>query len=312
MPITVDVAVQSYRKPELLLLTLLSLRAHSARHVDTVWINDDQSDAWVVDAYRSQEFAQALAPWRIRVRQNTVRTGWWYRPVKGVRHRYMPPRRRLRHWWRSVTDSRYAPVRRHDIRYQWAIDSTDKTFVYVIHDDVFFRADVLGTYLDAIAALQRPSVVGELGQCWRCGWSRMGCTPAAVSSGRLPSTQWPANPDETGDPWPCRMNEWSALVCVDAAQQVEAEHGVLFGNYDNRGDVGAYWFAVAHRMGFEFADPLPTTEQRAAQYVHGDGGSGHSVWVDQGSGKKVYDRVRVIRNLERDFGFAWPAAWGPS
>ena len=312
MPHMVDVAVQSYKKPELLLHTLLSLRAHSARHIDAVWINDDLSDAWVVDAYRSSDFARALAPWRIRVRHNTRRMGWWYRPVRGLRPRYMPLRRRLRHWWRSVTDSRYGSVPRHDIRYQWAIDGTDKDFVYVIHDDICFRADVLGTYLEAMVTLRRPSVVGELGQCWRCDWARQGCTPEAVSAGRLPSARWPANAGERGDPWPCRMNEWSALVCVDAARQIEAAHAVLFGNYDNRGDVGAYWFALAHRMGFEFADPLPTSAQRTACYVHADGGSGHAVWVDQGSGKKTYDRAHVIQKLEHDFGFVWPAAWGPS
>lgn len=39
----VDIAIQSYRKPELLILTLLSLKSFSGEHIDTVFINDDGS-----------------------------------------------------------------------------------------------------------------------------------------------------------------------------------------------------------------------------------------------------------------------------
>lgn len=308
---TVDVAVQSYMKPELLLRALLSLKRYSAEHIDSVWINDDQSDGWVVDAYRSPEFTQALAPWKIHIRQNHCRMGWWYRPVQNLRPRYMPMRRRLRHWWNGVRKPEFSAVERHDIRYQWALDNTEKPFVYIIHDDMVFKGDVVGVYLKAIAHLRRPSVVGELGQCWRCEWAKQGCTPAEVVRGRLPSVNWPASRSNTAHPWPCRINEWSALVSVDAAREIEAKHGILFGNYDNKGDVGAFWFAAANQQGFQFTDPLTDASQRMAYYFHGDGGSGHSVWVDQGNGKRKYDRKKVIQALYEEHEFVWPPKYAP-
>lgn len=305
---TVDVAVQSYMKPELLLRSLLSLKRHSADYIDSVWINDDQSDGWVIAAYRSPEFTQALAPWKIRIRQNNCRVGWWYRPVHDLRPRHMPVRRRLRHWWKGIRNPDFSAVQRQDIRYQWALDETDKKFVFII---LVFHADVLGVYLKAIADLRRPSVVGELGQCWRCEWAKQGCTPEQVVRGSLPSVEWPSTPRDAGDPWPCRINEWSALMSVDAAHEIEAKCGILFGNYDNKGDVGAYWFAAAHQEGFQFTDPLANASRRMAFYSHGDGGSGHSVWVDQGKGKRKYCRNEVIQSLSEEYGFLWPSQYAP-
>ena len=45
----IDVAVQSYRKPESLIYTLFSLHRHSRDAIDTVWINDDRSGGDVIE-----------------------------------------------------------------------------------------------------------------------------------------------------------------------------------------------------------------------------------------------------------------------
>lgn len=87
---SVDVAVQSYRKPELLLHSLLTLHAVSKDRIDRVFIDDDRSPEWICDFYASDEFAAGLRPWRIGVRRNDRRMGWWYAPVEGQspRHRW--------------------------------------------------------------------------------------------------------------------------------------------------------------------------------------------------------------------------------
>lgn len=302
----VDVAVQSYRKPHLLLYSLLSLKAHSGQHVDQVWINDDGSAPWVIEFYKSKAFQEALHPWRVHVRQNTRRMGWWYLPVKGLQPKYMTLRRRLSQWWKQRKNSDFFEAQREDIRYQWAIDSTDKDFLYLMHDDMVYYGDTLDVYLNAIQALSKPAVVGDLGQCWWCNYKEHGCTPARISSGWRPSETWPEKHPLQQGYWPCRMNEWSTLLSVRAARAIEEQEEILFGNYNNKGDVGVYWFAMANKHRFEFLDPLGTPADRAKYYLHADGNSGHSVWVDHGLGKKLYKPEIVIQMLKTNFGFECP------
>ena len=49
----IDVAIQSFKKPELLLYTLLSLKKVSQDKIDQIWIQDDSDDPEVVDFYKS-------------------------------------------------------------------------------------------------------------------------------------------------------------------------------------------------------------------------------------------------------------------
>ena len=80
----VDVIIQSFKKPELLFYTLLSLKKHSEQHIHTIWINDDSDNDSVMDFYKSEIFQKALEPWVIMTRKNTQRGGWWFTPVKGL------------------------------------------------------------------------------------------------------------------------------------------------------------------------------------------------------------------------------------
>lgn len=302
----IDVAVQSYRKPELLLYTLLSLKAHSAHLIDTVWINDDGSDDWVVSFYDSPIFTQLLDPWKVRVRRNSHRMGWWFWPVVKKYPLYLSVSKRIMHSLRCFLKARRFSAERENIRYQWAIDNTDKNYLFIIHDDVFFKGDVLGVYIKYMRSLQGlVSIIGDLGQCWRCGYKNE-CTPELLESGNVPDPIWPVDTVSKSNAWPCRVNEWCCLLNVTTAKMIEKKHHVLFGNFDNGGDIGAYWFYLAHNEGYNFGDPLARREQREMYYVHADGGSGHSVWVDQGNGKKIYDSKLIREMLESEFNFKWP------
>ena len=52
----IDVAVQSYKKPESLIYTLLSLKKYCGNHIDTIYINDDCSGDDVISCYKDKEF----------------------------------------------------------------------------------------------------------------------------------------------------------------------------------------------------------------------------------------------------------------
>lgn len=99
----------------------------------------------------------------------------------------------------------------------------------------------------------------------------------------------------------CRVNEWCALINVQIADKF-AKKEIFFGAYEFFGDVGAYWFDQIVNSGYEFIDPLPSTIERDKYYKHcWIGHSGHSVWVDQGGGKKTYEREEIQRKIKEEF-----------
>jgi hypothetical protein len=95
------------------------------------------------------------------------------------------------------------------------------------------------------------------------------------------------------------------MLSVSAAKEIEQKDRLFFGNFDNKGDTSAYWFATAVSSGYDFTDPINPSE-RNDFYVHGDEGkSGHSVWVDQGNGKSQYKAAAIRERLLNDFAFKW-------
>ncbi len=221
----IDIAIQSYKKPESLIYTLLSLYKHCKNHIDTVWINDDQSGSNILEVYRSKELKQAIAPWKIRIRENRTRMGWWLSFVKdSPKPRYLSKCYMLIRMLWNIYKTGHAYVTREDIRYQWAIDNTDKFFLMILHDDVIIYDNIVQLYISAIKRLKNPCAVGDLGQCWRCTYRQKGCVPALVSQGIYPSAQWPKTKIKLRDhAWACRINEWCALISVEAAKQIEAK-----------------------------------------------------------------------------------------
>ena len=298
----IDVAIQSFKKPELLLYTLLSLKKVSQDKIDQIWIQDDSDDPEVVDFYKSQVFLNALWPWKINIKANTQRGGWWFTPVDGLYPAYLSPFKRLLFSLRAKYRGTGFSLKRENSRYQWAIDNTDKSYLFIIHDDIVFYEDLIESMIYKFENNTNLAIVGDLGQCWRCEYSRQGCNSDKVNSGYRPSLNWPdIEVGMSGHRWPCRINEWCCVISTSAASSIEKKYNVLFGGYDNHGDVAAYWFSLINEENFDFEDIAPSDTKKKL-FLHADGGSGHSVWVDQGDGKKVYDKNVVIKNIKYDFG----------
>ncbi len=301
----IDVAVQSYRKPESLIYTLFSLHRHSRDAIDIVWINDDRSGGDVLEHYRRLEESGALSPWKIRIRENTCRMGWWVSFVRGYRPAYAGFLFRLKRMAWNWYQNGSAYVQKDDLRYQWALSCTDKKYLLVIHDDIEFKRDIVSVYMSSMEAAPDRAIVGDLGQCWRCDFSAQGCNPQKLLSGYRPSPLWPSTKVKANShAWACRINEWSALLKVEVTNNITEQEKVFFGNFDANGDTSAYWFSRVVHAGYSFDDPLPSVQSRSSYYKHWDGGiTGHSAWVDQGKGKTPYDGIRLRHDLKREFGY---------
>jgi len=301
----IDVSVQSYNKPESLIFTLLTLHKNCKESIDTVWINDDQSEPGVMDKYHKLKEKDVLFPWKIKTRVNKNRVGWWVSFCYGRIPKYASIVFILKRivWNFYKNKSFFIDV--HDFRYQWAIDTTDKSELLIIHDDVEFLGDVVRSLSESLEEQIAPGISGDLGQCWRCRYKNEGCTPSKIIQGHRPDQFWPVTKKVGGEhKWACRINEWVAMVNVKAVREIASSENVFFGNCDDGGDTGAYWFSQLISKKYSFRDPFIYQNNTNQLFKHWDGGvTGHSAWVDQGDGKNKYDPKKLSDRIYREFDY---------
>lgn len=293
----IDVAIQSYKKPESLIYTLLSLKKVSGEYLDTVYIQDDLSGNQVINVYRSPYFQKYMSPIRIEVIENEK---------KGLLSKTMfthAMKKQTGKFWKTEYNS-------DNIRYQYAINHSDKNYLLIVHDDILFYKDIVSVYLRDIQD-KKFAIVGDLGQCWICSNAKSGCTPEKILSGVRPDKIWPCDkrkmnklPILRRKRRDCRINEWCCMIDLEVARKIGEQYHIYFGNYQKGGDIGAYWFDKIIELGYDFNDPV--VAERDAYYLHcWQGFSGHSVWVDQGVGKSQYDHNMIKLKLKNDFGFEY-------
>jgi GT2 family glycosyltransferase len=190
----IDVAVQSYKKPELLFYTLLSLKKTCGNYISTIYIDDDCSDDGSITFFKSNIFVNSLLPIQVKVRENTKRSGYSTTIMTKALLKKKPfiPQLQtllllpLKHLSFHKTED--------DIRYQWAINQTDKKYLLIIHDDIVFYDNVIEKYLDCFLKDKKLIIVGDLGGSKRCPFGpcgEKGCSPDLISSGYRPCLNWP-------------------------------------------------------------------------------------------------------------------------
>ncbi|MDE6734225.1 MAG: hypothetical protein K2J64_02015 [Desulfovibrio sp.] len=181
---------------------------------------------------------------------------------------------------------------RHSLRYQYAWEKSDADCLFILHNDMEFRGDVLTPML---AALPGHVAVGPLGICWSCPAAREDIVKACGVNGGKPCrpetygefqcsaadlqalyrkarssgmrmrvagrTQF--GPEYERRPWPlpeCRINEWCCLVDLRKAREATLPkgHGRPFGAYLPYQDLGVAWFRDMHHQGMKARHfPLP-------------------------------------------------------
>ncbi|WP_135445147.1 hypothetical protein [Vibrio tasmaniensis] len=301
----IDVAVQSFNKPESLIYSLLTLHKYCKDDIDTVWINDDKSKIGTIEKYIRLSDSNILDPWKVKIRQNERRMGWWVSFCRGKIPDYASFSFVFKRMIWNAYNTKSIFVDENDFRYQWAINNTDKDRLLIIHDDVQFTGRVTDLLSRSIAQQDKPGITGDLGQCWRCIYQTRGCTPKKIIDGVIPSPQWPLTREKEGDhKWACRVNEWLALLDVEAARYIAKSENIFFGNYDDDGDIGAYWFSRLNHYGYKFGDPFADGKIKSDYFIHWDGGiTGHSAWVNQGDGKNEYKPQDTASKILREFEY---------
>jgi hypothetical protein len=258
---SVDAALNIFAKPYQTALSVLSLLRCCGGHIDRVYLQFEP---------RGSRFDQAL-PYAVAS----------YLGERAVVHQ---PEYWLKRDWTEPSRLPEAAYRL-SIRYQHAFERTDKKFLFILHNDVLIKQDIVGAMLEKIGGA---FAIGHLGQCWNCpahdgtAVRASGCGEEACSPGRYrefrpdldslirlyreaeraklhvrPYTEHLAE-HYAGCAWPlpeCRVNEWGCLVDIAQTRKHTVPYGSVlpFGSFERCGelrfDTAVAWFRGMNRLG---------------------------------------------------------------
>ena len=257
----VDVAVNIFAKPYQTSLSVLSLLKFSGRHIDRVYLQFEPVGS-MYDPVPSYVIAEHLGAKAV-----VYQPEYWLELAAADFARLGDPRYRL------------------SVRYQHAFEHTDKKYLFIMHNDVLIKKDIIGAMLKAIDGA---FAIGQLGQCWLCpaadagsvrdaGLGEEPCTSATYRSfhtdhdglcGLYKAARrrgvfvrpywegWDMHYKETAWPLPeCRVNEWGCLVDVEQTRPHVVPWGTIlpFGAFEQCGticlDTAVAWFRELNRLG---------------------------------------------------------------
>lgn len=261
---TVDVALNIFAKPFQTALSVLSLLEHCRGHIGTVWLQYepygskfDKVSPYVVYHYLKEE--------------------------TDVRCEFFQPK-----YWLSLEPPDPAkldePAYRHSIRYQYAFEYSQSKKLFIMHNDIFVKKNLLG---DLLAHMDGAFAIGRLGQCWNCpakyaevtqeAMGRGPCTPDTYADFRPDYTQLRELYKSAGkrklrvrfydlayggifekQPFPlpeCRVNEWALLLDLEQVRPLTRPFGSgdYVGAFQRCGrlclDTAVSWFRDMHAQG---------------------------------------------------------------
>lgn len=262
----VDVVLNIFAKPYQTALALLTLIKYSGQHIGCIYPQFEPAGSRY-DAVPPYAIAEYL---REQGRQIDV-----FQPSIWVECEPVNEER--------LQDTEY----RLAMRYQYAFEKTDKKYLFFLHNDQFFKRDIIGALLDAIDGA---FAAGKIGQCWNCpasnaevmqaaGFGSAPCTPETYADfqpdfeglERLYATALAMKvfvrpyceglaPHYSEQAWPlpeCRVNEWGCLVDIEQTRKLTMPFGPVlpFGAFEYCGggtplDTAVAWFRELSRLGF--------------------------------------------------------------
>lgn len=286
---SVDVAISAYGKPYQTAVTLFTLLKHSGQWIDKVYFIEEKQQPGPVDfSFIYKQLGPRL------VHYKPLFWFWYNRPFRRLM--------KLRPYRRAV-------------RYQYAWEKTDKDYLLLIHNDVYFKDDLVEKYLQNIGD---HAGVGKIGQCWNCpAFAAQHCNGDTYQHYR-PSMeellqlaeQFPG--PRTGayqhvvdkeNPWPlpeCRLNEYVGMVNMKHARKATLPKGTVtpFGIHQPI-DTGVKWFSEMNQLGHTFAnfnyDPYATHSWVSLK------NAGHDAMFN----KELYDYEEsvALQCLKDEFGY---------
>lgn len=244
----VDVCINYFGKPYHTAVTILSLWKQSARHINKIYLVIEK-----VQPYYQYDVIPVL-----KFYLNEL-------PIQ-----YVYPK----HFYYSGNPDECClsdQQKRYGLKYQYALETSDKKFLFLSHNDCLYKDDLLGKMLDAIVD-ENIAGVGLIGQCWNCpaffaklcdGSRFERYIPTKDELTDLVDTYTPPRAKihykliarNLIHPLPeCRLNEYACLINVPLYRENSVPRGDIlpFGGGWHGTDWGAVWFYSMVNRGYKF------------------------------------------------------------
>lgn len=213
----IDINLNVFHKPYQTIATIRSLLQVSGKHIDKIYINFEAGSTGIEIV---KKYVDAI-----------------YSQSK------------------EVVRSNYNDVM--DIRYQYGLVHSDKKYVFISHNDVLYKKDIIGAMLEEIAD---NAGIGLIGQCWNCPLFYADvCDGKRFNDNKVTDEEFkhylqlypqPRLKEHhiNGFPFPeCRLNEFACLVDREIALSSDSKFGLSYGN-----DTAQAWFTELYKKGHTF------------------------------------------------------------
>jgi hypothetical protein len=238
----VDVAISVFGKPYQTAVTLASLLQNSGQHIDTIYFQQEKKSA------DDDQIGAVLRCF----------------PEVDIVHFRSP----VSLGWASTDKSRLKyEAYRLSVRYQYAWETTDKDFLFLVHNDCLFTSDIVGGMLARLEDRVFAGV-GMIGQCWNCpAFSARVCNGDIYESYKPsheeavavvrnhPAPRTPPEMIDPVSPMPlpeCRLNEFGCLIDIATLRQLVVPQGEIDPIGALGTDTGTAWFRKLVLRGYRF------------------------------------------------------------
>lgn len=200
------------------------------------------------------------------------------------------------------------PEHRYGLNFQYAIEHTDKGFIFLSHNDCVYNDDLLGKMLRRIESEDENRIagIGLIGQCWNCPALAAGVCDnsrfeefvptsaeleALIDQYKPPRESFHRTHLAAGKVHPlpeCRLNEHACLINVRLYNQNVRPNGPampLGGNWSGA-DTGCVWFYDMYNLGYKFINYAFEPDMI------------HAPFADSGSGTKGDKNLKEYKRIE--------------
>lgn len=288
----VDVGIAFYGKPYHTIVTIKSLLRHSGQHIDKIYISRERKQPHddyigifkVIDYFRNDPNVRLV----IHYPHHHVGLG-------------------VMDSERAKKDTKF----RQSIMFQYALETTEKKYLCIMHNDMLFHDDMVGAMLEEMMTAPENLIgIGSIGQCWSCPAGKdfaNKCNPYIVDE-FVPSyeeameiTEAYATPRQQLQKEiinggrvhllpECRLNEYCAMFNVESYRKETVPYGDIacYGGNWGGTDNATIWSHDVYEKGYRF------------KHIHLEQYTKHAPFDSTSSGTQANDNRNLYARSEEN------------
>lgn len=287
----VDVSIAFFGKPYQAIVTIKTLMKYSGQHIDKI----------ILSRERKQPHEDYVGIFKIID---------YFRNDPAVKIEVQYPKHHLGLGVKDLERAKVDTAWRQSIMYQYALETTDKKYLCIMHNDMLFYGDMIGEMLKMFEkGSENLAGIGSIGQCWSCpagpDWGAK-CeskkyqefVPTKEEALQLTAAHNTPRKDiqlrVIGEGRvhilpECRLNEYCAMIDVEKYRKETVPNGTIgcYGGGWGGVDTATIWSHDMYSRGYKFAHLTLEDYTR------------HAPFDDTGSGTKANTSSEIYWYAEK-------------